>query len=222
MFIGHFALGLAAKRAAPRVSLVILFVAVQLADLLWPLLVMTGVEQVRLDPGATAFTPLDFISYPYSHSLLSLVVLGLVLGYAYRQVTGNRGAVLLLASLVVSHWVLDVVTHRPDVPLYPGGPRLGLGLWNSIPATLAVEIPIFAAGLWLYLLSTTARGAVGRWGFAGLMVCLVAVYLGSIGNPPPSLPALYLSAIAGSAVILGWTWWIDGHRSMKPLRSSGS
>src|SRR5438552_173444 len=133
MFIGHFALGFAGKRAAPRISLAVLFIAVQWADLLWPVLLAAGLEQVRIDPGNTAVTPLDFVSYPYSHSLAMLVLWGVVLGLIYRISTGTNGsAVAVLALLVVSHWVLDFLTHRPDMPLYPGGPTFGLGLWNSM------------------------------------------------------------------------------------------
>src|SRR4051794_13490518 len=119
MFIGHFALGFAAKRAVPRVSLAMLFVAAQFADLLWPALVLAGFEQVRIDPGNTAFTPLAFVSYPLSHSLLTLVVWGLLLGSIYRGIAGGRRSVVVLGVLVVSHWVLDWLTHRPDMPLYP-------------------------------------------------------------------------------------------------------
>ena len=131
MFIGHFALGLAAKPQAPRVSLAMLFAAAQLADLTWPILLAIGVEQVRIDPGNTAVTPLDFVSYPYSHSLLALVVWGLLLAWGYRLLAGNgRRAFLIIFSLVVSHWVLDYLTHRPDMPLYPGSAKFGLGLWH--------------------------------------------------------------------------------------------
>src|SRR5687768_8965848 len=121
MFIGHFAIGLAAKPQAPRVSLAMLFAAAQLADLLWPVLVALGIEQVRIDPGSTVVTPLDFVSYPYSHSLLTLVVWGLLFAWGYRLLAGNgRRAFVVIFSLVVSHWILDVLTHRPDLPLYPG------------------------------------------------------------------------------------------------------
>src|SRR5678816_2818941 len=129
MFIGHFAVGFAAKRVAPRLSLAALFAAVVLADIIWPVLVALGLEHVRIDPGNTAFTPLDFVSYPYSHSLILLAVWGLVLGLACRAFVRGGRVVPIIAGLVVSHWFLDFITHRPDMPIYPGGPRLGLGLW---------------------------------------------------------------------------------------------
>ncbi len=213
MFIGHLALGFAAKRVTPRVSLAMLFVAAQFADILWPALIALGVEQVRIAPGITAFTPFDFVSYPYSHSLVFLIGWGVALGLLYRIVTGNKGAVAVIAVLVVSHWVLDFMTHRPDMPIYPGGPRFGLGLWNSIPATVIVETAMYVAGLWVYLRATEARDWIGRWGFVGLAAFLVVVYLASIGTVPPSISAIVYPAIAGIALLTAWSWWADRHRA---------
>src|SRR3954469_17234173 len=160
MFIGHLALGLAAKRLSPRVSLAVLFSAAQLADILWPVFIALGVEQVRVAPGITAVTPLDFVSYPYSHSLVFLIGWGLAFGWLYRRLTGDRAALMVIAALVVSHWALDYVTHRPDMPVYPGSVKLGLGLWNSIPGTLIVELILYGAGLWIYLRATEARDTI--------------------------------------------------------------
>jgi len=166
MFIGHFGLGFAAKRAAPTASLGALFAACQFADLLWPILVLMGREQVEVQPGATAFTPLNFVSYPYSHSLLALCGWGVAFGVVYMLVRRARvQAAVIVTLLVVSHWVLDVVTHRPDMPLtVSGADRLGLGLWNSIPATLVVEVSIFAIGLALYVRETAPRDRIGSAG----------------------------------------------------------
>jgi hypothetical protein len=125
MFIGHFALGFAAKPAVPRVSLAALMLAALFADVLWPILVLAGLEEVRIAPGNTAFTPLEFVSYPWSHSLLLLVVWGACVGSAYRVIFGGRRTFVILALLVVSHWVLDWVTHAPDMPLYPRRPESG-------------------------------------------------------------------------------------------------
>jgi hypothetical protein len=213
VFIGHFALGFAAKRAAPRLSLAVLFAAAQLADLVWPVLVLLGVEQVRIAPGITAFTPLDFISYPYSHSLLTLLVWGLLFGGVSATVVRDRRAGIVVTALVVSHWGLDWTTHRPDMPLYPGSETVGLGLWNSVPATIAVEVTLFAWGVWMYAQSTRARDAVGRWGFAAFVVSLLAAYAAAMGPPPPSVRAIALSAIVGAAVIIVWAWWFDRHRA---------
>jgi membrane-bound metal-dependent hydrolase YbcI (DUF457 family) len=214
MFIGHFALGLAAKRATPRVSLAVLFAAAQLADLLWPIFVAIGFEQVRIDPGNTAVTPLDFVSYPFSHSLALLIVWGAL--FAWMFASHNRRAFSVLALLVVSHWVLDYVTHRPDMPLYPGGPQLGLGLWNSRAGTVALEVPMYLAGLWVYFSATRPRDVVGRWAFSLLAATLLVIYAGNLmGPPPPSVSALWQVAIGGSVLILAWSWWADRHRDAR-------
>jgi membrane-bound metal-dependent hydrolase YbcI (DUF457 family) len=214
MFIGHFAVGFAAKRAAPNVPLVALFGAAQLADLLWPFLLMAGIEQVRVSPGDTAFTPLDFVSYPYSHSLLLLAVWGVAFGYIYKAATNaSSGAFAVLAALVVSHWILDVVTHRPDMPVYPGGPKVGLGLWNSVAATIAIEVAMFVVGFVVYMRTTRPRDQVGRWAIPGLAGLLCGGYLANIGAaPPPSVTVLAIVAAVGAAVIMLVTWWADRHR----------
>ena len=213
MFIGHFAVGFAAKRVAPRLSLAALFAAVALADIIWPCLVGLGVEQVRIDPGNTAFTPLDFVSYPYSHSLVFLALWGVVFGLTCAGIVHDRRIVPIAAVLVISHWVLDWITHRPDMPLYPGSIKLGLGLWNSVGATIAVEVAMFAAGVWTYARATRARDASGRWGFAVFVGFLLVVYLLNIASPPPNVTALVVGAIAGTAVLIVWAWWFDRHRT---------
>ena len=214
MFIGHFALGFAAKRVVPRVSLAVLFAAVAWADLIWPILLAVGIEHVRIDPGNTVVTPLDFVSYPYSHSLLILALWGLALGLAYRTITGKNGlTVTVLTLLVVSHWVLDFVTHRPDMPLYPGGDKFGVGLWNSPRATVAIEVAMYAVGVWIYTRATRPRDGIGRWSFVSFVMFLLVAYAANLaGGPPPSITVLYLSAIGGTALLLVWSWWLDAHR----------
>ena len=213
MFIGHIALAFAAKRVTPRVSLAMLLVAAQWADILWPVLLAFGVEQVRIDPGNTAFTPLDFVSYPYSHSLAALVVWGTVVGSVYRGIAGGRRTFALLGALVVSHWVLDCVTHRPDMPLYPGSEKYGLGVWNSIPATVVLETAMYAGGLWIYMRSTRARDRIGRWAFRSLAAVLMVIYSANLfAGPPPSVDALWQAAIIGASLLTLWAWWADRHR----------
>jgi len=213
MFIGHFALGFAAKRAAPRVSLAALFAAAQLADIIWPFLVAFGIEQVRIQPGITAFTPLDFVSYPYSHSLVTLCVWAALFGAVCARAVHARRAFTVVAALVVSHWVLDWVSHRPDMPLYPGGPKFGLGLWNSVAATVTVEVLMFVAGVWIYARTTRARDLIGRQALPAFVGFLLVAYLASsIGPPPPNVTAIVVTGIAGAAVIVLWAWWSDRHR----------
>lgn len=214
MFIGHFALGFAAKRATPGVSLAALFAAAQLADLLWPFFLLAGWEQVRPAPGNNPFLLLEFVSYPLSHSLLMLVVWGVAFGFIYQRSAGaSASAFAWLAGLVVSHWILDVATHRPDMPLYPGGPKFGLGLWNYPLATLVVEGAMFAAGLAVYLRATRSRDRTGRWAIAILVALLVVAYGASLaGGEPPPENAIAIGAIAGAAVIVGISAWADRHR----------
>ena len=216
VFIGHFAIGFAAKRATPRISLAVLFGAAQLADLMWPVFVAAGLERVRIDPGNTAFTPLDFVSYPYSHSLALLVAWGFAFALIYRAASGRNGwTVLVLTLLVVSHWMLDWLTHRPDMPLYPGGPKVGIGLWNSVAGTLVVELAIFALGVWIYARATRALDGVGRWAFAGLVTALIAIYsLNLAAGPPPSVSAIWIAGLLGGGLLLAWAAWIDRHRAV--------
>jgi membrane-bound metal-dependent hydrolase YbcI (DUF457 family) len=215
MFIGHFGLGLGAKRVSPGVSLGALFLACQFADLLWPTLVIAGIERVEVAPGATVFTPLDFVSYPYSHSLVALVLWGALVGLVYmvsRRATAAAAATLAL--LVVSHWLLDYITHRPDMPLtLSGAPRVGLGLWNSLAGTLVLEGVVFGGGLAMYLRSTTARDRIGSIGLWSLVMFMLVVYLAaSFGPPPPSPAAIAWSAQAMWLLVL-WGYWVDRHRT---------
>jgi hypothetical protein len=226
MFIGHFALGYAAKRWAPSLSLAALFAAALFADLLWPVLVALGIEQVRIAPGITASTPLEFISYPYSHSLLTLTLFGAAFAWAVRLRAPRDAAPtasvapvapltpgMIVFLLVISHWVLDVVTHIPDLPLYPGGPKFGLGLWNFVTATLVTETVMFAAGVWIYARATTPRDRIGTWAFAGVTAFLFAGFLvNANGTPPPSVTALWVMAISLGAFTLWLSWFADRHR----------
>jgi hypothetical protein len=213
MFLGHFGVGLAAKRFAPRVSLGVLFLAAQFIDLLWPTLLLLGVERVAIEPGATVVTPLDFQHYPVSHSLLAVVAWALLVGGGYLALRGRRREALVLVLLVISHWLLDALVHRPDLPLSPfGDARVGLGLWNSMTATLLVEMPIFFVGGWLYARATRARDAAGRWGFWSLMGFMLLIQAANLfGEPPPSVAAIAWVGQAQWLLVL-WGLWLDRHR----------
>ena len=148
MFIGHFAVGFAAKRLAPETSLGWLIAAPELVDMLWPGFLALGWEEVRIEPGNTAFTPLDFVSYPWTHSLVMSIVWAIVFGGIYYMRSDDRRGALVIGGAVLSHWVLDVLTHRPDMPIAPGlATRIGLGLWDSVITTIVVEGGMFLAGV---------------------------------------------------------------------------
>ena len=213
MFLGHFAAGFVAKRSAPYTSLGTLFAAAQFPDLLWPVLVAAGIEQVRIAPGATAFTPLDFVRYPWSHSLLLVAAWALLFGGVYWFLTRNGRAAVVLGVLVVSHWVLDFVVHRPDLPLVPHGAPVGLGLWNSVVGTLVVEGAMFAVGVRMYAHNTRPLTRIGRWALVWLVVILGAIYAGSMAGPPPSVTAIWIAGLLGGVVLVTWAAWIDRHRA---------
>lgn len=215
MFVGHLALAFAAKRAAPAVSLGTLILACQLADLLWPTFCLLGLEDFAIAPGITVVTPLDFQSYPYSHSLLALSVYGVAVALAYKVIrrTPPAAAVTVIAALVLSHWFLDVISHRPDMPLtIAGETKLGLGLWNSLPATLIVELAMLIAGVVMYTRTTRPMDRTGTYTFAGLIAFLLAINLANtFGPPPPSVKAVSWSAQA-IWLLVAWGYWIDRHR----------
>jgi membrane-bound metal-dependent hydrolase YbcI (DUF457 family) len=213
MFIGHFGVAFAAKKAAPQVSLGTAIFAAQLLDGVWPVLVIAGVERVEIVPGITKVTPLDFVYYPWSHSLAMAIAWGMLFAACYWALRRRLANALWIAAIVVSHWVLDWIVHRPDLPLFPGDPgRHGLGLWNSVPATLGVEFGLFAAGIFVYLRSTRPRDRTGTYAFWALVAVLVACYLAAaFGPPPPSPEAVAWTGLIGYAMV-AWGWWIDRHR----------
>lgn len=214
MFIGHFALGMAGKRVAPRVSLPVLFLAAQFADTLWPILVAAGIETVRIAPGDTKYTPLEFVSYPWSHSLLMLCVWGAFFGIVYRLYTGDSRGGILIGALVVSHWVLDWITHRADMPLYPGSAKFGLGLWNHPTATMAVEVVMFAIGVSIYEGTTKGKDKKGQYAFWLMVLLLLVGYVASAGGPPPpSVKALWMSALVAIGAGLLLSAYVDKHRT---------
>jgi hypothetical protein len=235
MFIGHFGLGLLGKTATARTartSLGTWFLAVQLCDLLWPLFLLLGWEHVRIAPGITRMTPLDFYDYPITHSLVGALGLGAIFAILYALVFRWRGEPgadvgmpVLMGLAVFSHWVLDLAVHRPDLPLLPHGPYVGLGLWNTPWVEAPIEVALYLAGVVFYLRRTrplpraggTAGSSggtdpIGRYGTWLLLAVLPAFWLAAIGGPPPSsVPTL---AWMGMSLWLFplWAWWTDRHR----------
>lgn len=220
MILGHYALALAARPAAPRASLGATAFAAQWLDELWPLLLLAGVERVRVVPGLTAANPLDFVHYPISHSLVAALLWGAVIGGAHYAWRRHARSASVLGALVVSHWLLDLPMHRPDLPLWPGSSvRLGLGLWNSVPLTVVVELALLAGGLLVYGRATRARDRIGRWGLVGLVATLLLIFAGGLlGEPPVDARALAFSAL-GLWLFVPWCGWVDRHREPVTIAS---
>jgi len=213
VFIAHFGVAMAARRVAPLPSLGTLLLAAMLVDGIWPLFLLLGWEQVEIVPGITTVSPLLFADYPYTHSLLLGVLWAALLAGGYYALRRDRTGAGWLAALVLSHWVLDFAAHRPDLALWPGGPKLGLGLWYSLPATLVVEFGIFGAGAWLYASATRARDRFGSVAFWSFVLTLAAIYLAAVfGPPPPSVNVLATSGLLGW-LFIGWGYWIERHRA---------
>jgi len=213
VFIGHNAVAFAAKRVAPRTSLGVLMAAAMFVDLLWPILLLLGIEHVRIQRGATRFSPLDFYDYPWTHSLVMGIAWGILFAIVYWAVTRYGRGALVVGLCVVSHWLLDVIVHRPDLPLFPGGgPKVGLGLWNSPIATIGIESAIFAISILIYRDTVKPRDRIGSVAFWAFVLFLAAVYIASAsGAPLPSVRALAYVGLAGW-ILPFWAGWFDRHR----------
>jgi membrane-bound metal-dependent hydrolase YbcI (DUF457 family) len=205
VFLGHFAMGLVASRLEPRLRLGTAFLAAQLPDALWPYLLLAGAERVAIAPGDTLMTPLRFEHYPWSHSLPMVALAGSALALVPPRTRAARPAVVVV-MLAVSHWVLDVVSHRPDVPLWPGGPLLGLGLWNSRPLTLWVESGLLALGVAVF--GRGRRLGTGFWALIGVLGVIYAANV--LGPPPPSVAAIAASMIVAVPLLAAWGNRVSG------------
>jgi hypothetical protein len=218
MFIGHFGLSFAAKKAAPKVSLGTLFIATQFVDLLWPFLLLFHIEKVAVVPGYTKTNSFEFLYYPYTHSLLMGIVWGLVTGALYWLVKRDQRGALVIGVCVLSHWFLDLIVHTADLPLTPfGDSKAGFGLWNYVAATLVIELILFIGGAFIYASVTRAKNKTGKWLLWILVVLLVIVHIGNTFGPPPSdsISGLFTSFISLMAVILALAYWLDRSREVK-------
>ena len=215
MFIGHNAVGFASKRVAPRMSLGTLMAAAMFLDLVWPAMLLLGLEHVRLRPGGSAFLTLEFTDYPWTHSMLTAAGWSVVFAAVYFAFTRYGRGAIVTALAVFSHWVLDFVTHVPDLPLWPGGEKVGLSLWRSTTATVVVESILFIAGIAVYARTTRARDRIGSIGFAAFAVFLALIYVANLTSRPPA--DMRVVAWAGLASILFplWAWWFDRHREIR-------
>lgn len=213
MFLGHYALAFGSKKVSQAPSLGTMFFATQFIDLLWPLFLIAGIERVEIKPGISEFNPLDFVYYPFTHSLAGTLFWAVLFGVVYYFATKNKKGAYISAGLVLSHWFLDLLSHIPDLPIAPGSEtKLGLGLWNSIPLTIIVEGLLFAAGLYIYTSVTKAKNKKGSLGLYSLAGFFVLIYIMSIFGPPPENDMqIAYSALALYPILL-WAYWVDRNR----------
>lgn len=218
MLLGHYGVAFAAKRAAPRTSLGWLTFAAQWLDELWPVLLLMGVEQVRVEPGLMAASPMNFTHYPISHSLLTAALWGAAIAAGYALFTRRREGTLLIGALVVSHWLLDLPMHRPDLPLTPGSDvKVGLGLWNSVAGTIIAELTLFLGGLVVYARQTVATDRIGRWGLVAMVATLLLIFAGGFAGPPPTDVTALATFGLGLWLFIPWSWWVDRHRAPRAV-----
>ena len=213
MFLGHFGAGFAGKKFSKSASLGTYFMAAQWIDLLWPILLLLGIEKVKIEPGISNVTPLNFNYYPFTHSLAAAIIWGVIFGVIYFLIKKNAKTSIILGVFVVGHWVLDFLVHIPDLPIFPGSElKVGLGLWNSFTATIILEGLIFGIGIYLYYKVTKTKNKTGTYSLIGLVVFLILIYISNLFGPPPdSVKAIGIVGNAQWLIIL-WGYWIDKNR----------
>jgi len=220
MFIGHYGVGFAAKKISfnekksnEKPSLGTFFLAAQFLDVLWPVFLGLGIEKVLIDPAGKPFQSLHFIYYPFSHSLTSTLIWAILFSLIYYAFRKNIKYSVVLGLVVLSHWILDLISHFPDLQLIPGNNlRVGLSLWNSLPLTIIVEGLIFLGGAYFYITSTKAINKKGQILLWALLFFLSLTYtMDIIGPPPPSVTAITLSGFS-QWLIIAWGYWIDRNR----------
>ena len=216
MFLGHFGAAMALKRVEPKLSLGTLVVGAQLVDLLWGCFLLTGWEEVRIDPGYTAVTPLQFIHYPITHSLAGTIAWALAAAAVYyswptRDTSRHWQAAAIVGLAVLSHFPLDVLVHVPDLTIAGDDTaHLGLGLWQSRPGTLAAELIALAAGLAVYVAFRSRRHPVRPGRLAGFVVVLLGIYLANLyGPPPPDVTTIAVADIVGLIGLALFAGWVD-------------
>jgi hypothetical protein len=226
VFLGHYGVAFALKRAEPKLSLGTLFVAAQLADLLWVIFVLLGWEHARIVPGYTAVTPLEFLDYPISHSLVAAIVWSIVAAALYyswptRNTTRHWQASAMVGLAVFSHYPIDVLVHLPDLPLAGNdSPKLGLGLWNNPTATMIAELIVFGIGVGLYVGLKSHRHPVRVGRLVLLVLILVGTYLASLyGPPPPNMNTVAISGIVFFLAIAAVAAWADRRATPQELEA---
>lgn len=212
MFVGHYGVSFAAKKVEQSIPLWVLFLAVQFLDILWAPFILLGIEKVRIVPGITASNPLDLYYMPYTHSLVAALLWSCAGALAYQFVArpARRRASAVVGFAVFSHWILDFVVHRPDLPLYGNSVKLGLGLWNTPALAFGLEAALLFGGTWLCLRGSLAR-SLGTLVF-GIVILAIQSYV-FFGPPPTSDLAAASTALIAYAVFAAVIWWLQDRRA---------
>jgi hypothetical protein len=216
MFTGHYGPALASKAMARPPSLGAAFVAVQLMDFVWSALILAGIEHGKVVPHIMAMSSLDLYDMPYTHSLPGALALSVAGALIYRLLDRAAGwpAAIVIGLLVFSHWILDFLVHAPDLLLWPGGPKVGLGWWTSPALTTGSELGVIVVGLAIYLWRTRARGLAGKiapWVVAAAM--LAALAFDKLGPPPGDINGMAINALIAYTVFAGLGFWLDAVRT---------
>lgn len=213
MFVGHYGVSFAAKKAEQSIPLWVLFIAVQFLDVLWAPFVLLGIEKVRIVPGITATNPLDLYYMPYTHSLVAAIFWSCAGAVFYQIVArpSRRQASVIIGLAVFSHWVLDLIVHRPDLPLYDNAAKVGLGLWNAPALAFSLEGALLFGGIWLLLRGRLVR-SYGTLVFGVLMLGIQAYVF--FGPPPTSDRAIASTALIAYAIFAAAIWWLQDRRAI--------
>lgn len=217
MFVGHYGPAFAGAAAPQRVPLWVLFVAVQLVDYAWSALVLGGVERATITPGFTAMSPLELEHMPYTHSLVASLVWAVAAGAAFALIARRGlGVGLIVAAAVFSHWLADLLVHVPDLAIWPGGPKVGLGWWRSWPLGLGAEAGVLLIGFAIYMRATTPNRPAGRWAPWAFLALLIAVEAVNLLGPPPGQAAeVAVSALAAYTVLALAAAGLDWSRRLR-------
>jgi len=212
MFVGHYGVSFAAKKIDRSIPLWVLFLAVQLLDILWAPLVLLGIEKVRIVPGAPASTALDFYYMPYSHSLTGALVLSCVAAAAYMMFArpADARSSVIVGLAVLSHWLLDFIVHVHDLPLFGDSAKVGLGLWSAPIISLVLEGVILFGGMWIYLRGRL-RQSLGTIAFCVVLFAIQTYTL--FGAPPTSMTGSAIAAIIAYFVFALVIWWLEDRRA---------
>ncbi|MCF0060386.1 metal-dependent hydrolase [Dyadobacter chenwenxiniae] len=218
MFIGHFGLSFAAKKAAPKVSLGTLFIATQFVDILWPFLLVTDIEKVAIVPGYTKSNALEFLYFPYTHSLLAGIIWGVVVGLIFWLFKKDKQGAIVLGLCVLSHWFCDLLVHTADLPLFPfTDAKFGFGLWNHVAISLTIETIIYLAGVYIYANFTKAKTSGANWGLWSFVVFLLIFNFANTFGPPPSdsIMTLFITLVTLMVIIISLAYWVDKKRVVR-------